>query len=549
MLPAADLIFVNGPVFTADPARPWARTVAVAGGRIVAIDAQPADRRGPATEVVDLAGRLLTPGFIDAHVHPAQAGLERLRCDLSEVHTRAGYLATVRKYAEANPDEPWIVGGGWAMDQFPGGQPDRRDLDAVVPDRPVFLPNRDHHAAWVNSRALARAGIDAGTPDPPDGRIERDPAGRPTGMLQEGAAGLVARLIPALTDAQLQAGLMAGQQALHGWGVTGWQDAIVGDYDSMPDTFDTYLQLQATGRLTGRAVGALWWDRTRDLDQLDGLKAKRDKARRAGGRFVAGSVKMMLDGVCETRTASLHDPYLPVGEDRGVDFIDPGRLAGYVTALDAEGFQVHFHAIGDRAITNALDAVEEALRVNGFREHRHHIAHVQLVRPADIGRFRALRVTATVQALWACNEPQQTELTLPLLGPARALWQYPFGDFVRAGVDVAYGSDWPVSTADPWQAIHVAVNRTEPPTADHGALPVNLDPFLPQQRVDLTSALNGYTRGSARVCWLDRHTGTIEVGKAADLVIHSRNPFAGPIEEIGYTRAERTFVDGSDPYR
>lgn len=540
----ADLLFVNGPVFTADPAQPWARAVAVRGGQIVAVGTDLADLIGPQTQVEDLAGRLVTPGFVDAHVHPGQAGIERLRCDLAELHTKAEYLSRVAEYAAANPDDTWIVGGGWAMDQFPGGRPDRRDLDAVVPDRPVFLPNRDHHAAWVNTRALELAGIGAHTPNPPDGRIERDPDGHPSGMLQEGAAGLVSRLIPALTDAQLRAGLAEGQRQLHRWGITSWQDAIVGDYDSVPDTFETYLQLQEAGRLTGNVVGALWWDRTRDLDQVPDLIAKRDRAAAAGGRFRAGAVKMMLDGVCETRTASLHEPYLPANGNRGVDFIDPQRLGAYVTALDAAGFQVHFHAIGDRAISNALDAVAIALRTNGSTDRRHHIAHVQLVRPADVDRFRTLEVTATVQALWACNEPQQTDLTLPVLGQPRADWQYPFGDFTRAGVRLAYGSDWPVSTADPWQAIHVAVNRTESPTADHGAQPVNLEPFLPAQRVELAAALAGYTRESAHVCRLEHRVGTIAVGFDADLAVHNGNPFDGPPEEIGRTRVVRTYLRG-----
>jgi predicted amidohydrolase YtcJ len=544
----ADLAFVNGPVFTADAARRWADGVAVRRGRVVAVGAEAARLlAGAGTEVVDLAGRLLVPGFQDAHVHPGSAGLERSRCDLTAARTPRGYLDLIARYAADHPDARWILGGGWSMDQYPGGTPHRRDLDAVVPDRPVFLPNRDHHAVWVNSVALRLAAIDAGTRDPAHGRIERDPDGGPTGVLQEAAAGLVGALIPAPTADELRLGLLEGQRVLHSYGVTAWQDAIVGGYDSVPDTFDTYRELARSGELTGRVVGALWWDRTRGLEQLPELLDRRRLAR--PGRFRATTVKMMLDGVCETRTASMRRPYLgPDGRPdggHGTDFIDPAALPAYVAALDAAGFQVHFHAIGDRAVGYALDAVAEARRANGRSDARHHVAHVQVVDPADVDRFRRLGVVANVQALWACNEPQMTELTLPLLGPERSAWQYPLGSFARAGVQVAYGSDWPVSSPDPWQAIHVAVNRTEPPGADHGGLPVGAEPFLLEQRVDLAAALAGYTIGSAYVNHLDHETGSIEVGKLADLAVLNRDPFEGPAGEIGHTRVEMTFVAGA----
>jgi predicted amidohydrolase YtcJ len=547
----ADVVFLNGSVFVADAARRWATAVAVRRGRIAAVGGDEVRQYvGARTQVVDLDGRLLVPGFQDAHVHPGGAGLERLSCDLSSLHSRQEYLDAIAHYAVANRQVPWILGGGWSMDQFPGGIPHRRDLDAVVPDRPVFLPNRDHHAAWVNSSALALAGIDRSTPDPPYGRIERDPDGTPNGTLQEDAAGLVGRLVPAPTAAQLREGLREGQRYLHQHGVTSWQDAIVGTYESVPDTYDAYLEMAAADELTAKVVGALWWDRHRGLDQLDELL---DRRLRAGdGVFRATTVKMMLDGVCENLTASMHLPYLDArgrpGPSRGIDFIDQRELARYVTALDAVGFQVHFHAIGDRAVTAALDAVQAARHANGVRDNRHHIAHVQVVRPQDVPRFRELGVTATIQALWACNDPQMTELTLPLLGQERAGWQYPFGAFTRAGVPLAYGSDWPVSSPDPLQAIHVAVNRTEPPQANHGELSVSREVFLPAERVDLASALAGYTIGSAYVNHLDSSTGSIEVGKLADLVVLDRNPFAGPPEEIGNTTVATTYIEGHAVY-
>ncbi|HEU5108726.1 MAG TPA: amidohydrolase family protein, partial [Micromonosporaceae bacterium] len=252
------LLFVGGNVFTGHGRRSRPAALAVRDGRIVAIGAR-ADARaaaGPGAEVVDLAGGLLTPGFQDAHVHPVAAGRKLLQCDLDGLETGAECVAAVERYAADNPDLEWITGGGWSMRLFPGGSPTRDLLDAVVPDRPVFLPNRDCHGAWVNGRALALAGVDRHTPDPPDGRIERDATGEPTGMLHEGATDLVGRLIPAATPAELDAALLAGQAYLFSLGITAWQDAIVGDYIGMDDNYAAYRRAAASGALRARVVGA-----------------------------------------------------------------------------------------------------------------------------------------------------------------------------------------------------------------------------------------------------------------------------------------------------
>ncbi|MFE2264002.1 amidohydrolase [Streptomyces griseosporeus] len=537
----ADLVLVGGPVHTVDPARSRATAVAVRGGRIAAVGHDEVrDLIGPRTEVVDLAGKLLLPGFQDAHVHPQGAGLELGLCHLGDSTDAAEYLRRIRAYADAHPDAEWITGGGWSLEAFPGGAPTAAALDAVVPDRPVFLPNRDHHGAWVNSRALERAGIDAGTPDPADGRIERDADGRPTGMLQEGAAHLVGRLVPDPTPEQQLAALLRAQSVLHACGVTAWQDAIVGAYTDMTDPAPAYLEAVERGLLTARVVGALWWDRERGAEQIAGLVARREELSR--GRFRAGSVKIMQDGIAENRTAALLDPYLTAcgcaSADRGLSFVDPAELRKHVTELDALGFQVHFHALGDRAVREALDAVAAARAANGWRDTRHHLAHLQVVHPDDVPRFRALGASANLQMLWAAHEPQMDELTLPFLGAERGARQYPFGALLRAGATLAAGSDWPVSSPDPLQAIHVAVNRVAPDMPD--GTPV----FLPEQRLDLGTAIAAYTAGSAHVNHLDDLTGSITVGKAADLVVLDRDPFAGPPEEIAATRVLQTFVDG-----
>ena len=546
-MPHADLVFTGGPVFTANTVRSRARSVAVKDGRIVAVGGDEiGDLVGPSTEIVDLHGRMLMPGFQDAHVHPVWGGLDMLRCDLAELATAPEYLDAIGRYVAEHPADEWILGGGWQMSAFPGGTPTAEALDAVTGGRPAFFPNRDGHGAWVNSAALRLAGIDRHTPDPADGRIERDPDGHPSGTLHEGAMALVNRLLPEEPLERLTEALLVGQRYLHSFGITAWQDAIVGSYGDAGDPGPAYLAAAADGRLTARVVGAIWWDRTDGLEQIPSILERRDRYR--AGRFAATSVKVMQDGVAENFTASMLEPYCDghghFTDNSGISFVAPETLNEAVPILDAEGFQVHFHAIGDRAVRECLDAVEHAIGRNGRRDNRHHIAHIQVVHPEDVARFRELGVAANMQSLWATYEPQMVDLTLPFLGEPRSAWQYPFGDLLRSGAVLAAGSDWSVSTPDPMAAIHTAVNRKAAPGHEEG----EYDAFLPEQAIDLATSLTAYTAGSAWVNHLDHTTGTIEVGKLADLALLDRDPFAGPADQIGATRVLQTFVEGERVY-
>ena len=540
----ADLLFDNGPIFLGSGSR--REPVAVADGRIIAVGPAARELAGPRTEHVDLAGRLLVPGFQDSHIHAIFGGLELGRCELSALGTAAQYLAAVAEYARANPELEWITGGGWSLDAFPNGLPTAAALDTVVPDRPVFLPNRDHHGAWVNSRALELAGITRHTPDPADGRIERDAQGEPTGMLQEGAIGLVEALLPASSDEEIDAAFDRAQALLHSFGITAWQDALVGTGLGQPDNFGAYLRAARSGRLTARVRGALWWERDRGSEQIDGFLERRRIGRAEGdGRFDPGSVKIMQDGIIENGTAALNSPYVaPCAcsstlSNSGLSFIDPALLRGYVTELDDAGFQVHFHALGDRAVREALDAIEAARKANGPSVHRHHLAHLQVVHPEDIARFAALDAVANIQPLWACHEPQMDELAIPVLGAERAQWQYPFKALLASGAALAAGSDWPVSSPDPIQGAHVAVNRVTP--GGDGA------PLTPDQRLTLAEALTAYTSGTAYLNHLDR-TGRIAPGMLADLTVLDRDPFDGPSEAIHETRVTATYVGGNSVY-
>jgi predicted amidohydrolase YtcJ len=543
----ADVVFTGGAVYTVDSARTWAQAVAVKGGRIVTVgtDQSVADLIGPMTEVHDLRGRMLLPGFQDAHVHPPSGGLEMLECNLNEAYTREGYERIVADYASEHPDVEWIRGGGWLMDSFPGGTPTKEILDRIIPDRPVYLPNRDGHGAWVNSRALELAGITQETPDPPDGRIERDDAGEPSGTLHEGAMDLVENVMPPVTEAEWGEGLRVAQQYLHSLGITAWQDAIVG---GPYDTLGTYTTMAGRDTLTARVVGSLWWDRHRGEEQIDELVAKR--ARSSVGRFRATTVKIMQDGVIENFMAGVLEPYLsPDGtptSNRGMSFVDPQLLKSSVTRLDAEGFQVHIHAIGERAVREALDALEAARDANGANDHRHHIAHIQVVHPDDIPRFHGLGVVANAQPLWATLDGQMVDLTIPFLGPERSGWQYPFASLVRSGARLAFGSDWSVSSPNPMWEMTIAVHRKVPRRhAEMVGERATNEVFLPDERIDLATAIHAFTMGSAYVNHLDDVTGSIEVGKEADLVVVDRNLFDLSLDELANAKVQLTMVAGA----
>lgn len=535
----ADLLFLGGRVATMDPARSWATAVAVIEGRISAVGDDTTLRAlaGAKTRVVDLRGRTMSPGFGDAHVHPVHAGMDMLRCDLRSARGLDGYLEVVATYAASHPDETWIRGGGWYMADFPGGVPRREDLDRVAPDRPVLLRSRDGHTGWANTKALELAGITADTPDPSDGRFDRDPDGSPVGALQEGAINLVQRLVPPTTPEDLAKALRLAQAELHRLGITNWQDAIVApDYEEA-----AYTQLAASGEITGRVVGALWWERLEGEEQIESMVARRERT--MSDRYRPTSVKLMQDGVMENFTAAVIEPYLGADgrptDNRGLSQIEPEFLKRVVTRLDALGFQPHFHCIGERAVREALDAVEAARAANGVTDTRPHIAHIQAIHPDDIPRFRTLAVAANAQPYWACHEGQMDDLTIPFLGPERAGWQYSFRSLRAAGATLVMGSDWNVSTANPLLEMEVAVTRISDESRGSAA------PFLPDQRLDLVDALAAFTAGTAWINHLEAELGSIEVGKSADLVVLDRDVFDRGAGPIGDARVVATFIDGN----
>ena len=529
----ADTIFRNGAVYTMDVNRSWATAIAVRGDKIVYVgfDDGVDALKGPETRVIDLGGKMLMPSFQDIHIHPIFAGREALTVDLNDLSSIEEYVWAIKTYADANPDEAWILGGGWSMDVFgPGGRASKKLIDAVVPDRPVFVTSSDGHTGWANSKALEMAGIDEDTQDPASGIVDRNPdTGEIIGSLQEGAMELLTAHVPPSTPEFDQQSLKYAVELLNRYGITAITDAIV----TQPG-LDAYRALDGRGELTLRVVASLWWERTAGLEQIDDFKRMRDEYTR--GNLNAGTVKIMQDGVMENYTAAMSEPYFVDGAPKGIPMVEPEFLKEAVTALDAEGFQVHFHAIGDAGITHCLDAVEAAINANGNAHRRHHISHLQAIHPDDLPRFRELDVVANFQPLWAYADEYITDLTLPFIGEERGNWMYTIRSVVNAGGMIAFGSDWSVSTANPFPQIETAVTRTDAEGDDA--------PFMPHETIDLATALAAFTINSAYVNGIDDVSGSIDVGKFADLIVLDRNLFDIPAKEISETKVLLTLFGG-----
>ncbi len=529
----ADTLFVNGAVYTMDTNRSWATAVGVRDDKIIYVgfDDGVGALRGPDTHVVDLGGKMLMPSFQDAHVHPLGAGNEALTVNLNGLGSQEAYVAAVKAYADANPDEPWILGGGWSMAEFgPGARASKKLLDAVVPDRPVYLSSQDGHTGWANSAALKVAGIDEDTQDPVSGIVDRDAVtGEIIGSLQEGAMELLTAHIPPSSPEFNRESMKYSIDLLNSWGITAINDAAV-----QQPALDAYRALDKRNELSMRVVASLWWERTLGLEQIDELKRLRDEY--SSGNVNATAVKIMQDGVMENYTAVMSEPYYVDGNPTGIRMLEPEFLKEAVSALDAEGFQVHFHAIGDAAITQCLDAVAAAIEANGNSHRRHHIAHLQEIHPNDLARFRELDVIANFQPLWAYADSYVTDLTIPFIGEERANWMYTIRSVVNAGGMIAFGSDWSVSTANPFPQIETAVTRTDADGDD--------EPFMPQETIDLPTALAAFTINSAYVNGIEKESGSIEVGKLADLIVLDRNLFSIPAKQISETKVLLTLLGG-----
>lgn len=528
----ADLVVV-GPIRTMSASAPEADGMAVKDGRIVYVGRADDARKwlAPGGVLLELAdGQCVLPGLIDAHIHMLDAGMKRRACMMDEPGSKEQVLQMVEEFARKNPDFEWITGYGWVPALFPGGNPHRNDLDAIVPDRPVFLYADDGHSAWVNSKGLAALGITKDTADPPLGRIERDPkTGEPTGVLRETAAFQAEERLPRPTDEFMLESLKDAQAHLHSLGITMVQDAY-----ASPRFLEIYSRAAHSGDLTMKVVAAHVTDPTRPASQVDELIALRNKY--SYGNFRADSAKILMDGILEAKTAAVIEPYEGT-KDHGILNWKPAEFAAMAQRLDREGFQIHIHAIGDMAVRAGLDGLEAVRKANGPSANRHQMAHLEMIDPKDMPRLRALDVTANFQPYWFSEDDWLEADVLPAIGRERAKRLYQMGTVVGTGARLALGSDWPISSADPFLGMMVGVTRKNPKKP---RFPV----WEPDERVPLDTLLMAYTLGGAWINGSEKETGSLEPGKAADFIIVDRDILAVAIEQVGATQVLSTYVDG-----
>jgi predicted amidohydrolase YtcJ len=532
--PAAvpERVFVNGRVWTGDRARPWASALAVRGDLLTAVgtDRKVRAQAGKGTEVVDLRGRFVAPGFNDAHLH----FLVVETVDLSGAKTVAEVQRLIRDYAAAHTDKPWVAGRGWFYGAFPGGLPHRRLLDEAVPDRPAFMTGYDGHTGWANTRALAAAGITRDTPDPVGGAIVKDESGEPTGVLKESAQRLVRRLVPEPTAEEQYQALRRRLAEAASYGLTSVQNASFA-----PGDLPAYERVLAEGALTVRVYWAVPF--VKDVPAADLARYKALRARFPGPMIKFGSVKGFLDGVVESSTAAMFADYA-VGKGKGqLNWSDDDLLRA--TALyDREGFQIFFHAIGDRAIDQALRAFEHAARANGTSGRRHRVEHVEVPRLADLARFKALGVIASTQALFANPDQNTVDVYAANLGPERAARAMPFKSIDDAGVVQAFGSDSPVFSMETLKGIYAAVARKTPEGTPPGG-------WQPHERISAEAALRHFTVDAAYASFDEDRKGTLAAGKLADFVVLSDDVLAPPAERILRAKVLLTVMGGRDTFR
>jgi hypothetical protein len=541
--PPAGTVFRGGIVYTADARRTTAEAVAVAGGRIVCVgtsdDVSPFI--GVRTEVVDLGGRMLLPGFIDSHAHPSEMVEYVYGVGLMGLGSVARYKEAVGAFAAEHPELPGIRGWGWSNVVAPGPGLSAADLDEVVPDRPAMIRSEDGHSLWVNTAALRLAGVAARTPDPRNGVIERDAVtGEPSGTLREGAMQLVQRTFPPYTADECAAGLLRFQEEVAApLGITTVFNAMSVPGDPVLEAFE---RLQDEDRLTVRYRGGLWLQSDLPLDEQV-RAAVAERARHTGSLFQTRAVKLFADGVIEGHTAYLEEAYADTPGDRGFPEWAPEELAQASLAAAREGFQLHYHAIGDAAVAMALDAIATA-RAAGVATERPGITHLQLVRPRDLARFADLGVVAVTNPYWFFKDDYFYDLQVPYLGEVRAEREYPMRSFVVAGVHVASASDYPVTVPpSPLAGIQIGVTRWFPGEAKPG------DVLWPEERVNVAQMIDSFTIEGAYAHFLESETGSIEVGKSADLVVVDRDLLSVLPDEIGDAKVLLTMVQGRQVYR
>ena len=531
----ADRIYVNANIWTGADGRPRAEALATRGGRVLAVGNNLEIRKlaGSRTQIVDLKGRFITPGFIDAHLHFMSGALSLEMVDLVDAGNVGEIQRRLAAYAGSHPDAKWIVGRGWAFSDFPGAAPHRKVLDTVVPDRPALMTDRDGHTVLCNSRALAAAGINRTTQDPPGGVIERDAGGELTGLLKESAMELVEKLVPPYGAAQKYAALRKAEDLAASCGLTSVQNAGF-DLEDLP----VYERLLREDGVKTRFYSALMMVKNPSPEHL--ARYKKLVSQHHGPLFRFGPVKGLVDGTVDAKTAAMLEPYTTGG--KGLLLWSPEELNRAVAIYDREGFQVMLHAIGDLAVRISLDAFENAANLNRTSGRRHRVEHTEVPDRADLPRFKALGVIASTQAIFASPDQTTLENFAVVLGPARAALADSFKLFDDAGAVQAFGSDWPVFSFDVLRGLYAAVTRMTPQGIPAGG-------WEPQGRICAEAALRHFTRDAAYASFDESFKGTLEAGKAADFVVLSDDILAPPPERILKARVLLTVMSARETYR
>jgi predicted amidohydrolase YtcJ len=549
---SADVIITNAKVYTGNSQQPWAQAVAIKGERIIAVgpDAQMDRRRGPGTRMIDAQKRLLLSGFTDSHIHFMEGSVSLDRVNLAGTQNVAEMQKLILEYSRVHPPtnahDAWVLGRGWSYPEFgSAGLPDKKYLDQIIPNRPVFLEAFDGHSFWANSAALQLAGVTKDTPDPVNGKIVRDSrTGEATGALLESAADLVVRVIPQPTRQQRIAALGAGIALANRVGLTrviacADNTPLVSDYLFL-DLFD---QLRRQGQLTLRLYVSSYFDPAGDSTaELREAELLLRRYPTSDDWIEAGAAKMFLDGVLEAHTAAMLAPYSDEPSQTGSLWWDPPKFKQIVQELDRRGIQVFTHAIGDRAVRLALDAYEQAEEINHTHDLRHRIEHIETISAQDIPRFGALGVIASMQPLHAYPDSDTLGPWLSAAGQERATRAWAWQSIARSGGHLAFGSDWPVVTLNPWEGIQNAVTRQTRDGKPEGG-------WVPEQRITLAEAIAGYTLGAAYSGHREKQEGSIEVGKLADLILVSQNLFEIDPHKIADTQVLLTIVGGKTVYQ
>jgi predicted amidohydrolase YtcJ len=542
----ADVILIHARIYTVNPQQPWADALAIRDGRILAIgnDDEISHYRGTSTKMIDGKGRLVLPGFTDCHVHFIDGSFSLQQVNVEDAKNIEQVQQQIKAYANAHPNDAWVLGRGWSYPIFPpSGMPDKKQLDAVVPDRPAYIEGYDGHTWWANSKALAAAHITKDTPDPPGGTIVRDPAtGEATGAIKEDAAdAIIRRAIPVPSREKKLQALRAGLKHAGELGIT--RVHVMGGVNvGAGDVTDAELldELRGNNELTVRFYLGYRFDPPEvTAHQLDEIEQARQRYH--DDWIAAGGVKFFLDGVIETHTAAMLKPYSNAPSLSGSLLWDPDKYKTFVAELDRRGIQIFTHAIGDRAIRLALEAYQGAATKNGTKDARHRIEHIEDPSAADIPRFGQLGVIASMQPLHAYPDDDTLKSWLPAVGPERATRAWPWHSIQAAGGVLAFGSDWPVVTLSPWPGLQNAVTRQTTEGEPEGG-------WIPSESINLADAIKGYTLNAAFAGHREKTEGSLEPGKLADLIVVSQNIFEIDPHHLVDTKVVMTIVGGRVVY-